>query len=79
MSEKLIKVKYDSRVLTFTVDEYVKDVCKIGQDAECCKYLTVGGTGYFCCKVNAEDKDVIDTNWDDSKSAQGDNCEGVVL
>ena len=79
MSDRTIDVKYNGRIIKYTADEYAKDICKIGQDADCCKYLTVGGTGYYCCKVKPEDKKLIDDSWDDSKSAQSDNCDGVIL
>lgn len=57
--------------------EYIKTVCKIGQGAECCKYLVCGANGFECMKFDPENKKVIDINW--AKTAhvsQGDNCEG---
>lgn len=56
--------------------EHVKNVCKIGQGSNCCKYLVAGGQGFQCMKVNPENKKLVEDNWDDTKSAQSDNCKG---
>ena len=56
--------------------EQVQLVCRIGQEAECCRYLVMGTKGFECMKTNPLNKAVIDEAWDDSKSAQGDNCKG---
>lgn len=51
-------------------------VCKIGQGADCCKYLVMG-KGFECMKEDPENKKVIDDNWAVTPHvAQGDNCEG---
>jgi hypothetical protein len=56
---------------------YIKDVCKIGQHAACCKYLVIGTEGFECMKVNPANKNIIDRAWEqDEHVAQGDNCEG---
>lgn len=54
----------------------IKDVCKIGQGAACCKYLLLGAKGFECGKINEEWRKVVDDNWNPRKTAQGDNCEG---
>lgn len=57
---------------------HIKEVCKIGQGAECCKYLVVGEEGFQCCKTDPLNKKIIDDNWRNTPHvAQGDNCEGV--
>lgn len=57
--------------------EHVKNVCKIGQESKCCKYLVAGSQGFECMKLNPANKNVIDTNWAQHPHvAQGDNCEG---
>lgn len=59
------------------LSEYIKQVCKIGQGADCCKYLVAGMKGFECMKVNAADKNIVDQNWATTEHvAQGDNCEG---
>jgi len=59
-----------------TAKIHVKNVCKLGQGAECCKYLVMG-TVFECMKTNSSDKKVIDDNWAKNPHvAQGDNCNG---
>lgn len=58
------------------INENIVTVCKIGQGADCCKYLVVGNKGFECMKTDPENKNLIDTNWGAQKSAQGDNCDG---
>lgn len=58
------------------MNEHIEKVCKIGQGADCCKYLLFSKV-FECAKVNKNDKEVIDENWKTTKHvAQGDNCEG---
>lgn len=46
---------------TLTVDiEYAREVCKIGQGRDCCRYLTIGGSGWSCEKLNPEGRRMID-------------------
>lgn len=57
--------------------EYIKNVCKIGQGASCCRYLVVGSKGFECMKFDLNNKEFIDANWATvTHVAQGDNCEG---
>lgn len=51
----------------------VKEVCKIGQGADCCKYLMMGTIGFECGKLGVFRK-YIDERTD--MSAKGDNCDG---
>lgn len=56
--------------------EYAKSVCKIGHGAECCRYLTMGTSGWSCEK-HSELKTEIDARVAHYKfNARGDNCEG---
>lgn len=56
---------------------YIKTVCKIGQGAECCKYLVAGIKGFECMKVNPAYKATVDANWETTPHvAQGNNCPG---
>jgi hypothetical protein len=60
------------------MNEHVKNICKIGQGADCCKYLVAGTKGFECMKFNPENKAMIDINWTEHNHiAQGDNCDGV--
>ena len=55
-------------------DEYLKDVCKLGQGEACCRYIGVGiGRGFWCAKSDPELKKTID-QLVHNMNAQGDNC-----
>lgn len=59
------------------MNEHIKNICKIGQGADCCKYLVMGAKGFECMKVDQANKQVIDYNWKTTPHvAQGDNCKG---
>lgn len=59
------------------MNEYIKQVCKIGRGADCCKYLVGGTKGLECMKFYPSMKKLIDKNWAKTEHvAQGDNCEG---
>lgn len=59
------------------MNEYIKQICKIGQGGACCKYLVMGTEGFECMKVNSAYKALIDEKWaKEQHVAQGDNCEG---
>lgn len=57
-------------------DDWAKRVCKLGQGAECCRYLLWQRGGWSCLK-NTESRATMDEwarghNW----TAKGDNCLG---
>ena len=57
-------------------DEHVKAVCKIGQGAACCRYLTMGPDGFGCEKFT-QLAGVIDGKVErGTYSSVGDNCDG---
>ena len=56
-------------------DKFVKETCKIGQGAECCRYLVCGSKGFECGKLSGL-KYVISAQAR-TMIAQGDNCDGV--
>lgn len=59
--------------------KWIHSTCKIGQEAECCRYLLAGSDGFECAKVNPILKLVVDKDWAINEHvAQGDNCEGVI-
>lgn len=53
--------------------DHVENVCKLGQNADCCKYLTMGSGSFECAKITSL-KSIIDARTD--MNAKSDNCEG---
>jgi 5-methylcytosine-specific restriction endonuclease McrA len=76
-----IKTRMENKRITENtlrqMNKNVTDVCKIGQGAACCKYLLAGAEGFECAKVEPGWKNVVDKAWNETKSAQGDNCDGL--
>jgi hypothetical protein len=62
------------------LDPRVKNICKIGQGHDRCRYLVMATKGFECGKINPAMRKVLD---DDAQRAsfasQGDNCEGKEL
>lgn len=58
-----------------TGDEYIEQVCRIGQRGACCRYLACGKDGIECLKLNPSWKAAIDAKVS-TMSAQADNCPG---
>lgn len=57
--------------------DHVKDVCKIGQGHDCCRYLVVAPGGFECGKLEPPVKYVLDRRVRNEQiTARGDNCEG---
>jgi hypothetical protein len=57
--------------------DYIKAVCRIGQGANCCRYLTGSARGFECAKFNAGLKRHLDERVAaQTITARGDNCEG---
>ena len=52
----------------------MKETCRIGQGADCCKYLACGPEGMECGKLSPGLKAAIDRR--DDMTAKGDNCPG---
>jgi hypothetical protein len=58
-------------------EEHAHEVCKIGQGAECCRYLTIGAKGWSCEKTYPRGKAIIDRQVEHGMwTAKGDNCDG---
>jgi hypothetical protein len=58
-------------------DEQRDSVCRIGQGAACCRYLTVGVHG-FECEKHSDLRSLLDARVAQGDMvAQGDNCEGI--
>lgn len=56
-------------------EEHVREVCKLGQGAECCRYLVCGADG-FECHSSGPLKRMLDKKAS-SMTAQSINCKGV--
>lgn len=60
----------------FPTQQYVIDVCKIGQQANCCRYLTMSPKGWSCEK-KSDLRLILDARAaSGSMHARADNCEG---
>lgn len=57
-------------------NRHIKEICKIGQVKECCRYLVCSSEGFECVK-HSELKALLDNRVkNNSIVAQGDNCNG---
>lgn len=56
----------------------IREVCRIGQGADCCRFLSNDGTGFHCAKLNDHLVEQIEVRRPDM-IAQGDNCAGFAL
>jgi hypothetical protein len=68
--------------MNYPTDEHAKAVCKIGQGAACCRYLTMGssatdGVGWSCEKATKIGRYLDQRVADEMMNARGDNCEGL--
>lgn len=61
--------------VTAISDDHLKDVCKMGQGAECCAWLYVDGSGFQCAKANTPMMLSIIPRLE-HMTAKGDNCGG---
>lgn len=43
-------------------DSKIKDICKIGQGKDCCRYLVMGANGFECMKTHRAAKAIIDNH-----------------
>lgn len=58
--------------------EWIKGTCKIGQGANCCRYLTMSANGW-CCEKNTDLRALLDRRVaEETITARGDNCEGMM-
>lgn len=62
--------------LEAVTQEHARAVCKMGQQAECCRYLTVGAKGLSCEKLSSLGMTLDMKARNPDFSAKGDNCEG---
>lgn len=60
------------------MNNHVNTICKIGQGADCCRYLTMGPDG-FCCEKHRVHKSTLDARARNrTMVAISDNCDGLV-
>jgi hypothetical protein len=57
-------------------DQHRDEVCKIGQRAECCRFL-IYGDGFECAKNSSLHADITARVVDGSMGSRGDNCGGL--
>jgi len=53
----------------------LKEVCKIGQGNDTCRYVVIGADGFHCTKLTSI-KSTIDKRVN-KMTAKGDNCNGI--
>ena len=59
-----------------SINDHVRNVCKIGQGNVCCRYLVLSGQGFECMK-GSEMKAYLDSRVAmETMVARGDNCPG---
>lgn len=57
--------------------DYIKSTCKIGQGAECCRYLTMGSKGFECALLEESLRIIIDERVETGKMVSiSKNCKG---
>jgi hypothetical protein len=66
------KITFQNRIM----NNHIKDVCKIGQRKDCCRYLAVGPDGFECLKSSDLKAHIDDRVRRNDMVAQGDNCDG---
>ena len=59
-------------------DNVLKNICKLGQEDKCCRYILSSSVYGFECGKHTALKDTIDKNVD-KMTAKGDNCEGLKM
>jgi hypothetical protein len=65
----------DVEPLPALTDDHVTTVCRPGE-AGCCRYLTVGASGWACQKHTALASEIDFRVKKNAMKATGDNCEG---
>ncbi|MFA6971784.1 MAG: hypothetical protein WC208_10335 [Gallionella sp.] len=57
--------------------KFIKEICKLGGDIDCCRYLLCDGEG-FCCGKLSGFKSMLDRRVAKNEMhAKGDNCDGL--
>lgn len=60
------------------ITDHVKNICKIGQAKECCRYLVAGEDGFECGKMDDKMKEILDLRVSaELQTGVADNCDGI--
>lgn len=57
-------------------EQYVRETCKIGKGADCCRYLTMSASGWACEKGSPLQRVINGRVSAGEFTARGDNCAG---
>lgn len=57
--------------------EKVKDICKLGQGENCCRYLGLGEKGFECLKYTEYALQLDLRVFEKTITARGNNCPGI--
>jgi hypothetical protein len=61
-----------------TIDkERLREICKLGQGADCCRYITAGPDGIRCQKFTSVGRYIDARVLEGTFVARGDNCPGL--
>jgi hypothetical protein len=61
-------------------EELRKNVCKVGQGQECCRYLGMANGDWTCFKLDQGMKTFLDRRVaEEALKARGDNCPGIYV
>lgn len=59
------------------MNDFVREICRMGEGSRCCRYLSADGAGFHCLKLEADLALVIDAKVARGAAhACGDNCAG---
>lgn len=62
------------------IDDYAKGTCRMGQGADCCRFLVGTPDGLACAKLDASLSATINERYAaDTMIARADNCPGFPL
>ena len=58
------------------MNQQINDVCKLGQENLCCRYLVMGPNGFECAKLSSLKRYLDERVLEEKMTARGDNCAG---
>lgn len=59
------------------MNDFVREICRMGAGSRCCRYLSGDGAGFHCLKLDRALSMIIDARVARGAThASGDNCEG---
>lgn len=58
------------------ITDYIKNTCKIGQGADCCRFILVSRKGFECGKFGSAKGELDRKVAMGLFTAKGDNCDG---